>query len=316
MRKYRVSRFRELIFPKELIIDKYHVLSRKRHFPAFWRVHEESIPLSKLASIQIHRGLLFSKVIIENSGGPFPIIVNGLWNPQAREARDLLEMIEREMTKSADERHVEHLVDDVEETRPSGGNPPDSPGSGDGGPEYDFPPPPPPPRASASDSAPINVVAPPPPPPPPPSPSKSDTQPPSAEWVTYVPQESTPREATSTLPHPPPPMQPPDSTYSDTTRHEIQSGRQFGETPESDWQPAAPWETMDVNDHGPVWEGGIREVDPVDFLNQSTAVAEPQSDEIREPASEKLVNWWESTKSQFGQNQESTGRKRKRRKLN
>lgn len=315
MRKYRVSRFRELIFPKELIIDKYHVLSRKRHFPAFWRVHEESIPLSKLASIQIHRGLLFSKIIIENSGGPFPIIVDGLWNPKAREARDLLEMIEREMTKSVDERHVDQLVEDVEETGPSGESP-NSPGSDGGGPEYDFPPPPPPPpppSTSASDPEPITVVTPPPPPPPP---SESNTQPPSAEYVTHMPLESTPREVTSTPPPPPPPPQQPDSTHSDTTRHEIQSRRQFGEAPNDDWQPPAPWETMDVNDHGPVWEDGIREVDPVDFLNQSTAVAEPPSDGTREPASEKLVNWWERTRSQFGQMQESTGRKRRRRKLN
>jgi len=113
MRKFRVSRFKELIFPRELIIDKYHVLSRKRHFPAFWRVDEESIPLSKLASIQIRRGLLFSRILIENSGGPYPIIVNGLWNASAKEARDLLEMIEREMAKPREEdRNVSALVDD------------------------------------------------------------------------------------------------------------------------------------------------------------------------------------------------------------
>ncbi|MCK4719435.1 hypothetical protein KAU08_02175 [bacterium] len=102
MRKYRASRLKQLIFPQELIIDKYHVLSRKRSFPAFWQVKEESIPLSKLASIQIYRGLFFSKLIIENSGGPFPIILDGLWNRCASEARDLLEMIEREIQADED----------------------------------------------------------------------------------------------------------------------------------------------------------------------------------------------------------------------
>lgn len=112
MRKYRASRLKQLIFPQELIIDKYHVLSRKRNFPAFWQVREESIPLSKLASIQIYRGLFFSKLIIENSGGPYPIILDGLWNRAATEARDLLEMIEREIQSDDD---ISGLVGDDDE---------------------------------------------------------------------------------------------------------------------------------------------------------------------------------------------------------
>jgi hypothetical protein len=102
MRKYRASRLKQLIFPQELIIDKYHVLSRKRSFPAFWQVREESIPLSKLASIQILKGMFFSKLIIENAGGPYPIILDGLWNRSASEARELLEMIEREIVDTDD----------------------------------------------------------------------------------------------------------------------------------------------------------------------------------------------------------------------
>ncbi|MCX6644831.1 MAG: hypothetical protein NTY09_00515 [bacterium] len=102
MRKYRASRLKQLIFPQELIIDKYHVLSRKRSFPAFWLVREESIPLSKLASIQILKGMFFSKLIIENAGGPYPIVLDGLWNRSANEARELLEMIEREIVDTDD----------------------------------------------------------------------------------------------------------------------------------------------------------------------------------------------------------------------
>jgi hypothetical protein len=142
MRKYRVSRFKELIFPRELIIDKFHVLSRKRHFPAFWRVDEESIPLSKLASIQISRGFFFSKIIIENAGGPYPIVVNGLWNSKAHEARDLLEMIEREMAKPGEDRNLETLVEESGGDGNPGGNRPRSEGpqSGGGGPDHDLPP--------------------------------------------------------------------------------------------------------------------------------------------------------------------------------
>ena len=103
-KKYRVTRWKELIFPTQLIIDHYRVLSRKRSFPAFWIVKEESIPLRSVASIQIARGLLFSKIIVENSGGPFPITVNGIPNRHAREARETIECFEnvKPITKKPD----------------------------------------------------------------------------------------------------------------------------------------------------------------------------------------------------------------------
>jgi len=91
IRKFRTTRWMQLIFPQELIIDQAHVLTRKRHFPAFWIIKEESIPLSKIASIQITRGLLFSSVVIENSGGPFPITIRGIPNRKALLIRRTLE---------------------------------------------------------------------------------------------------------------------------------------------------------------------------------------------------------------------------------
>ena len=100
-KKYRVTRWRQLIFPQELIIDEAHVLTRKRHFPAFWIIKEESIPLSKVASIQILRGLFFSTIVIENSGGPFPIAVHGLPNRKALEVRKTLETYEKLLQAAA-----------------------------------------------------------------------------------------------------------------------------------------------------------------------------------------------------------------------
>jgi len=91
IQKFRTTRWMQLIFPQELIIDEAHVLTRKRHFPAFWIIKEESIPLSKIASIQITRGLLFSLVVIENSGGPFPITIKGIPNRKALLIRRTLE---------------------------------------------------------------------------------------------------------------------------------------------------------------------------------------------------------------------------------
>ena len=89
--KFRVTRWKQPIFPKELIIEDSSVLTRKRKFPAFWIVKEESIPLRSVASVQISRGLLFSSLLIENSGGPFPIQIDGIPNKYVREIRRLIE---------------------------------------------------------------------------------------------------------------------------------------------------------------------------------------------------------------------------------
>lgn len=90
-KKFRVTRWKQPIFPKELIIDECSVLTRKRKFPAFWIVKEESIPLRSVASIQISRGLLFSSLLIENSGGPYPIKIEGIPNKYASEIRRFIE---------------------------------------------------------------------------------------------------------------------------------------------------------------------------------------------------------------------------------
>jgi hypothetical protein len=58
-RKFRVTRWRQIIFPQEVVIDNVRVLSRKRRFPLFWVVKEESIPLRSVASVQINKGLFF-----------------------------------------------------------------------------------------------------------------------------------------------------------------------------------------------------------------------------------------------------------------
>ena len=93
-KKFRVTRWKQLIFPKELIIDECSVLTRKRKFPAFWIVREESIPLRSVASIQISRGLLFSSLLIENSGGPYPIQISGIPNKYVASIRRCIESYE------------------------------------------------------------------------------------------------------------------------------------------------------------------------------------------------------------------------------
>lgn len=103
MSRYVASRWvmrKHLIFPQETFVEKFHVRTRKRRFPWFWIVNEESIPLTKIAGIKIHKGLFFSDVIIENSGGDYPIRIDGLTNGVARKFRDDLEGRERDLRET------------------------------------------------------------------------------------------------------------------------------------------------------------------------------------------------------------------------
>ncbi len=103
MSHYQASRWvisRNLIFPLEINVEKFHVRTRKRRFPLFWILNEESIPLTKVASIKIHKGLIFSDMIIENSGGDFPIKIIGVTNSVAHKIRAELETKEREIARN------------------------------------------------------------------------------------------------------------------------------------------------------------------------------------------------------------------------
>ena len=306
MRKYRVSRFKQLIFPQELIIDKFHVLARKRHFPAFWRVTEESIPLSKLASIQLHRGFLFSKIIIENAGGPYPIIVDGLWNRTAHEARDLLEMIEREMQ---DGEEIEELVE-------GGDHPPSGPPRGGRGPEpsdMSFPPPPPPPSEIETEPARVASTY---------QPESTEDREQLERIAKDIVEESDDTRATRTtspmaahyealrdmkqsIEPPPAPPAPPRHVNS-----EMPGSKRIGNIPDG-WSPPPPWAPK--KSESKVEPPGFREVDPAEFLNSATenrtAVEEKPRRKAAKPSVNKLVNWWNEAK------EDRANSRRKRREL-
>ena len=302
MKRYTASRWKQLIFPQELLIDKYHALSRKRHFPAFWIVTEESIPLSKLASIQIQRGFLFSKLIIENSGGPFPIIVDGLWNRPAREARDLLEMIEREMQGHDD---IGPLVgDSLEEPgnhpRPgSNGGTPGGPSRGPGGDH----------REHDKESRQEAVVA-------------ADITPQRHREVIY--REPSMKAATACAPQldfesiPSRPATPAIEAILEMKN----PGRKFGEIPGDEWTPPPPWKPQELPRQELECELTRQpeilcygDTEPSSDLGfQATAIEEPEVGDRISPV-EQLTNWWENTRASF--KVPDTGLlKRRRRKLN
>jgi len=120
MSRYVASRFilKQLIFPQNVFIEELHVRTRKRHFPLFWIVNEQSISLSKVASIKLNKGLFFSDVIIENSGGDYPIRIEGLSNGAARRFRHDLETRERGIVEGP----ADHL--DCEGLDPKAGSKP------------------------------------------------------------------------------------------------------------------------------------------------------------------------------------------------
>ncbi len=298
MKKYRVSRWKQLIFPKELLIDKYHVLSRKRHFPAFWIVKEESIPLSKIASIQIHRGLLFSKIIVENSGGPFPIIVNGLWNKNATEARDILEMIEREMQKGRD---IIGLIDEGDDD--GDGDIPDDRGPS----SFDRPDGEEPDweedrtnthraeRTRPESNYDIDLT---------------DRKLPSEEILAAEREPVTDTEepgewpAVEKVPH--------IVAYNRTHPAE---DRRVGEVPDS-WNPAPPWAPVEKKTVDETEEDGYAEVDAVEFLKRQSEPSVTVTNEAgavkKQSPVNKLVNWWNEAKSEVM----SGGSRPKRRRRN
>lgn len=291
MKRYRVSLWKQLIFPQELIIDKYHVLTRKRHFPAFWIVTEESIPLSKLASIQIHRGLFFSKMIIENSGGPFPIVIDGLWNGAAREIRDILEMIEREMQKDEfnnqtedDRAHPSHFEglqnrnDSKAYKRQSQNNN----------------------RSSGNKSQTIARDQ---------EPARAYTAAPPIDRPTPVihPATSSTPQLDFTCKKPAP------KTAVEASRDMKIPRMRTGNLPSEEWCPPPPW-------------APIKQAVSTDDLDEETLRLEEERMLIQEPVVatavddntspiEKLTSWWENAKSSF-RIPDNVKKSRKRRKLN
>ena len=59
--------------------------------PRFVGGYEELIHYKHIASVRIAKGLFFSTVALETSGGSAPIVIDGLTNADARELREGIE---------------------------------------------------------------------------------------------------------------------------------------------------------------------------------------------------------------------------------
>ncbi len=75
-------------FPVRIEITRERVSRVK---PRLIGSNEESIPIAKVASVNIETGLIWSAIRIDSSGGSNPILSRGHYKSDARRIRDLIE---------------------------------------------------------------------------------------------------------------------------------------------------------------------------------------------------------------------------------
>jgi hypothetical protein len=76
------------LFPTRLVVSSLRVSRVKSRW--FGR-NEETIPISKVASVHISTGVLWSEILIESTGGTDPITSHGHRKKDAQRIRDLIE---------------------------------------------------------------------------------------------------------------------------------------------------------------------------------------------------------------------------------
>jgi hypothetical protein len=77
-----------LVFPVRIEVGRERVARIK---PRLVGASEESIPISKVASVNITTGLIWAEIRIDSSGGSNPILSHGHRKADARRIRDLIE---------------------------------------------------------------------------------------------------------------------------------------------------------------------------------------------------------------------------------
>jgi hypothetical protein len=76
------------LFPTKIIVSPQRVSRIKSRL---FGSNEETIPMSKVASVHISTGVLWSVIVIESSGGTDPITSYGHRKKDAQRIRDLIE---------------------------------------------------------------------------------------------------------------------------------------------------------------------------------------------------------------------------------
>ena len=76
------------LFPTRLVISPQRVARVKSRL---FGSNEESISMSKIASVHISTGVFWSEIVIESTGGTDPITSHGHRKADAQRIRDLIE---------------------------------------------------------------------------------------------------------------------------------------------------------------------------------------------------------------------------------
>lgn len=75
-------------FPTKLIVSPQRVIRVKSRL---FGSNEESIPISKVASVHISTGIVWADIVIESTGGSDPMTSHGHHKKDAQRIRDLVE---------------------------------------------------------------------------------------------------------------------------------------------------------------------------------------------------------------------------------
>jgi hypothetical protein len=76
------------LFPTKLVISPQRVSRVKSRF---FGSNEESIAMSKIASVHISTGVFWSEIVVESTGGTDPITSHGHRKKDAQRIRELIE---------------------------------------------------------------------------------------------------------------------------------------------------------------------------------------------------------------------------------
>ena len=98
-RVFTASRLTEgnRLFPVRIEVNQNRVTRIK---PRIIGSNEESIPISKVASVNIQTGLMWSDIRIDSTGGSNPIVSHGHSKEDAIAIRDLIERLQQTMSSS------------------------------------------------------------------------------------------------------------------------------------------------------------------------------------------------------------------------
>jgi len=85
-----------LLFPVRIEVSPERVIRVKPHLIGS---DEESVAISKVASVNIRTGLIWSEIRIDSTGGSNPIVSHGHRKDDAQAIRDLIERLQQEAAR-------------------------------------------------------------------------------------------------------------------------------------------------------------------------------------------------------------------------